>query len=83
MNVLIVEPEAVLPLINGSLRMPHKEALKYVKLRQDFASARVEGRSLQQLLTDVDSSGGVASPGVGRRGGSGGVASPGGGRREG
>ena len=82
MNVLIVEPEAVLPLINGSLRMPHNEALKYVKLRQDFGSARVEGRSLQQLLTDVDS-GGVASPGVGRRGGSGGVASPGVGRREG
>ena len=51
-NVLIVEPDSILPLVNGSLRMPHSEAIKYVRLRQDFDTARIEGRSLQQLLTE-------------------------------
>jgi len=66
-NVLIVEPEAVLPLVNGSLRMPHNEALKFVRLRRDFATARVDGRSLKQLLTE----GGEVAEAAADRGGGG------------
>ena len=76
-NVLVVPPEAVLPLVNGSLRMAHSEALKYVRLREDFVSARVDGRSLQQLLTEP-----APAAGGGKEGGGGGVAG-GGGRRGG
>ena len=50
--MLFVGPESVLPLVNGSLRMAHAEALKFVRLREDFETARVEGRTLTQLLTE-------------------------------
>ena len=51
-NVLVVSPESILPLVNGSLRMAHGEALKFVRLREDFDTARVEGRTLGQLLAE-------------------------------
>ncbi len=78
--MLVVSPDAVLPLVNGSLRMEHREALKvrglpvlvpsdtlnlgslalqYVRLREDFEEAKVEGLTLQQLL---------AAEGAGRKG---------------
>ena len=57
-NVLVVGPESVLPLVNGSLRMAHAEALKFVRLREDFEAARVEGRTLTQLLTEGGGKGG-------------------------
>ncbi|GFR48009.1 hypothetical protein Agub_g9837, partial [Astrephomene gubernaculifera] len=72
-GVLLVEPEQLLPLVNGSLRLDHREAIKYVRLRQDFSTARVQGRSLQQVF-----GGGDAVPGGQQAGGGGGG---GGGRR--
>ncbi len=50
-NVLVVAPESLLGLVNGSLRLEHREALRYISLREDFKAARVEGRSLQQLFS--------------------------------
>ena len=38
-------------LVDGSLRMSHKDALKYVQLREDFKTAKVDGQSLSQLFT--------------------------------
>ncbi|CAD7697583.1 unnamed protein product [Ostreobium quekettii] len=49
-NVFIVAPESLVALVDGTLRMSHKEAMKYIHLREDFRSARVEGRSLAQLF---------------------------------
>ncbi|PNW75998.1 hypothetical protein CHLRE_12g551801v5 [Chlamydomonas reinhardtii] len=49
-GILVVEPEQLLPLVNGTLRLDHREAIKYVRLRQDFHLARVQGRSLQQVF---------------------------------
>jgi hypothetical protein len=50
-NVLIVAPESLLGLVNGSLRMSHKDALKYIGLREDFKTAKVDGKALQQLFS--------------------------------
>lgn len=50
-NVLLVNPESLLGLVNGSLRLNHKEALRYVALREDFRTAKVDGRTLTQLFT--------------------------------
>lgn len=49
-NLLIVAPDSLLALVNGTLRLPHKEALRFIGLRQDFKTARVDGRSLAQLF---------------------------------
>lgn len=38
-------------LVDGSLRMSHKDALKYVQLREDYKTAKVDGQSLAQLFT--------------------------------
>jgi hypothetical protein len=50
-NVLVVAPESLLGLVNGGLRLDHREALRYIALREDFKTARVEGRTLQQLFS--------------------------------
>jgi hypothetical protein len=52
-NVLIVAPDSLLGLVNASLRLSHREALKYISLREDFKAARVEGKSLAQLFSGV------------------------------
>lgn len=49
-NVFIVAPESLVALVDGTLRISHKDAMKYIQLREDFRSARVEGRSLTQLF---------------------------------
>lgn len=38
------------PQVDGALRMEHREALRYMRLRADFATARVEGATLEQLF---------------------------------
>ncbi|MEW5297488.1 MAG: hypothetical protein WDW36_000694 [Sanguina aurantia] len=50
-NILIVAPESLLGLVDGTLRMEHSEALKFIRLRLDSAYATVDGRSLAQLFT--------------------------------
>jgi hypothetical protein len=52
-NVLIVAPDSLLGLVNASLRLSHREALRYISLREDFKAARVEGKSLAQLFSGV------------------------------
>ncbi|GMH37503.1 hypothetical protein BSKO_05376 [Bryopsis sp. KO-2023] len=50
-NVFIVAPESLLGLVDGTLRISHKDAMRYVQQREDFKTARVEGRTLAQLFT--------------------------------
>eukprot|EP00879_Flechtneria_rotunda_P023469 GHRR01024825.1.p1 GENE.GHRR01024825.1~~GHRR01024825.1.p1 ORF type:complete len:107 (+),score=42.48 GHRR01024825.1:354-674(+) len=50
-NVLVVAPDSLLGLVNGSLRMPHREALRFISLREDFRTAKVDGRTLLQLFS--------------------------------
>lgn len=52
--MLVVAPDSLMALVNGTLRMPHQEALKYIRLREDFESAMVYGKSLQQLFTKAE-----------------------------
>jgi exocyst complex component 5 len=52
LNVLVVAPESLLGLVNGMLRISHKEVLKYIALRDDFKAARVEGKTLAQLFNE-------------------------------
>lgn len=40
-NVLVVSPEALLGLVDGSLRLGHQAALSFIRLREDFKSARL------------------------------------------
>lgn len=51
-NVLMVAPASLLGLVDGTLRMSHKEALKYIKLRDDFRSAKAGGRSLAEIFQE-------------------------------
>ncbi|GIL99949.1 hypothetical protein Vretimale_4999 [Volvox reticuliferus] len=64
-GILVVEPDQLLPLINGTLRLDHREAIKYVRLRQDFHIARVQGRSLQQIFGSGDVVPGQPAAGLG------------------
>lgn len=41
--MLIVSPDALLPLVDGSLRIPRRAALGVIALREDFRTARLEG----------------------------------------
>ncbi len=49
-NVLIVAPDSLLGLVNGTLRLPHRDALRFIALREDFKTARVDGKTLAQLF---------------------------------
>eukprot|EP00798_Chlamydomonas_sp_ICE-L_P020332 gene20332-27092_t len=49
-GVLLVAPESLVVLVNGTLRLSHSEAITYVRLRQDFPTAKIEGQSLEQMF---------------------------------
>ena len=51
-NILVVAPESLLPLVDSSLRLPHAQALQYVRLREDFKTAKVKGRTLAMMFSD-------------------------------
>ena len=51
-NVLIVPPTSLSGIVEGSLHMDKTEALKYIQLREDYRSARVEGLSLQSIFAN-------------------------------
>lgn len=68
-NVLVVAPDSLMALVNGTLRMPHQEALKYIRLREDFESAMVYGKSLQQLFTKAERNQDLAKASVPSKGG--------------
>ncbi len=42
-NVLVVAPTALLGLVDGSLRISHSAALNFIRLREDFKTARLPG----------------------------------------
>lgn len=50
-NIFMVAPESLLGLVDGTLRMSHKDAMRYIEHREDFKTARVDGRTLAQLFT--------------------------------
>jgi hypothetical protein len=45
-NILLVPAEGLMALVNGALRLDHREALQYLRLREDYATATVDGRPL-------------------------------------
>lgn len=49
-NTLIVPPESLLEVVDTGLQMDRGTARKYVALREDYVSARVDGKSLATLL---------------------------------
>ncbi len=55
-SVLVVAPESLMALVNGTLRLGHSEAMRYICLREDYGTARVDGRSLRQIFSQ-DASG--------------------------
>lgn len=51
-SVLVVAPESLLLLVENSLRWPHSQALRFVRQRYDFKTAKVRGKSLAALFAD-------------------------------
>lgn len=45
-GLLVVAPEALLGLVDGSLRLSHQAALPFIRLREDFKSARLPPRNI-------------------------------------
>ena len=50
-NILLVAPDSLIGLVQSSLRMSHKQALQYIRLREDFATAKVDGIPLAKLFS--------------------------------
>ena len=50
MNILLVAPDSLIGLVQTSLHMPHRQALTYIRLREDFAVARVDGVPLSKIF---------------------------------
>jgi len=51
-NTLIVPPESLLEVVDTGLQMDRGTARKYIALREDYATARVDDRSLATLLSE-------------------------------
>ena len=49
-NILLVAPDSLIGLVQTSLHMPHRQALTYIRLREDFAVARVDGVLLSKIF---------------------------------
>ncbi|KAK9916806.1 hypothetical protein WJX75_007279 [Coccomyxa subellipsoidea] len=50
-NILLVSPDSLIGLVQTSLHMSHKQALQYIRLREDFATAKVEGVPLAKIFS--------------------------------
>lgn len=50
-NILLVAPESLPSLVESSLRLTHAQVLPYVKMREDYKTARVKGTSLAALFS--------------------------------
>lgn len=50
-NILLVAPESLVSLVDGSLRLTHAQALQYVKMREDFKTAKVQNKNLTVLFS--------------------------------
>lgn len=53
-SILIISPGSLLGVVDGSLRMDRREALRFVQLREDFRSARVGNKSLSTIFSSAD-----------------------------
>ena len=51
-NILIVGPEALQSLIDGQLRIGHSQALKFIRLREDFSHRLPRGGTLATIFAD-------------------------------
>ena len=49
-NVLMVAPNSLLGLVDTTLRMSHKDAMRYIQLRDDFRTAKAGGRTLREIF---------------------------------
>eukprot|EP00891_Asterochloris_glomerata_P000050 jgi/Astpho2/50/fgenesh1_pg.00001_%23_28_t len=49
-NILVVSPDSLLGLVDGSLRLSHQQALKFIRLREDSKTAKVQGQPLLSLF---------------------------------
>ena len=49
-NILVVLPDSLLGLVDGSLRLSHQQALKFIRLREDSKTAKVQGQPLLSLF---------------------------------
>ena len=49
-NTLIVPPETLLEVVDAGLQMDRATARKYVALREDYQTAKVDGKSLATIL---------------------------------
>lgn len=50
-NILLVAPESLASLVDISLRLTKAQALPYVRMREDFKTAKVDGKPLAALFT--------------------------------
>lgn len=50
-NILLVSPDSLIGLVQTSLHMSHKQALQYIRLREDFATAKVDGVPLAKIFS--------------------------------
>ncbi|KAK9801425.1 hypothetical protein WJX73_010769 [Symbiochloris irregularis] len=50
-NVLNVPVESLVMIVENELRLTHRQALPYIRLRSDFKTARVDGVSLEKLFS--------------------------------
>ena len=49
-SVLMISPGSLLGLVDGTLRLSRREALRYVQLRADFKTARVDNKTLATIF---------------------------------
>lgn len=50
-NILLVSPDSLLGLVQTSLHMSHKQALQYIRLREDFQTVKVDGVPLPKIFS--------------------------------
>ena len=50
-NILLVAPDSLIGLVQSSLRLSHRQALQFIRLREDYAAARVDGIPLAKLFS--------------------------------
>lgn len=49
-SLLIVAPESLLNVVDTVLHMSHVQALKTIRLREDYKTAKVDGKGLDAVF---------------------------------
>ena len=50
-NVLLVPVDSLVGVVEGELRLSHRQALPFIRLRSDFKVARVDGSPLERIFS--------------------------------